>query len=397
MDCTPQGLVTTAQPLQAIPDGYQLSQLTSLFAQWAGVSVDANSLANAASSLQSLDGIGPDVLIALLAKISGGSVDANVIAKAASCGFCGIPTGYQMIVMNSIMCHILDGGNINIGLPNDPDAANFVCGWLNICAAQTGACTTQNNCPPGTVVPISATCASFCGINQTTVNALETLVTSLKSAGLWTLMDVIYPFVGGNSGACSLNLKDTTKFAITWHGGVIFSASGVTGDGATGYGDTGFNPSTAGGNFSLNSGAMGAYINGTNQANLMGGFSIVAVGSTITNSVIGLIANVNGDNAGTTPNIPYSPPTSGNYIVSRTAANLTNLYAPFGGPTTTAAVPAGLTAFSLYVLSAQFSGVPNTFNSATMKMAWAGAGLTAGQVTSLSTIITTFETALGRA
>lgn len=402
MDCTPQGLVTTAQPLQAIPDGYQLSQLTSLFAQWAGVSVDAGALAKAASSLQSLDGIGPDVLIALLAKISGGSVDSNVISKAASCGFCGIPTGYQMIVLNSIMCQIVEGGGgggtITVVLPTDPDAATWFCLAITTCFTNSG-CSISWACSPGASVPLNATCAVACGINQATINAIDQLVISLKSAGLWSLLDIIYPFVGGNPSTCSLNLKDGTKFPITWHGGMTFSSNGISSDGSTGYGDTGWIPNTNGVQFTLNSGSLGVYqkvLNGGvsyrfscgsasglgfSQDNLGYNSSIQTLLSRMGNSLATVVtANVNG-----------------NLIGSRTASNLTTVYAPDGTTGTDASAPNGLSPASMYVPGYNQGGLLNTAVLGTISFMFAGAGLSAAQVATLSGIITTFETALGRA
>ena len=106
--------------------------------------------------------------------------------------------------------------------------------------------------------PSSATCSDPDGAafitaagltDPTQISAVCTLVTSLKSASLWTGMDAIYPFVGGNALAHSFNLRNPAKYQITWVGGVTHDSNGITGDGATGYGDTGFNPSTAGGNW----------------------------------------------------------------------------------------------------------------------------------------------------
>jgi hypothetical protein len=73
--------------------------------------------------------------------------------------------------------------------------------------------------------------------------AVSGLVHDLKVAGLWKKLDVFYPFVGGNSGACAQNLV-SRRFTITWSGGVGCDERGITGDG-TCYGDSHYAPNMA--------------------------------------------------------------------------------------------------------------------------------------------------------
>lgn len=77
--------------------------------------------------------------------------------------------------------------------------------------------------------------------DSTQQTAIKTLVNDLNGYGLWTKMKAIYPMVGGNATAHSYNLKDTTKFQITWNGGLTHDSNGVTGNGTNGYGDTNLN------------------------------------------------------------------------------------------------------------------------------------------------------------
>ena len=80
--------------------------------------------------------------------------------------------------------------------------------------------------------------AARAGITDNTqLRALDTAVIALKAANIWTNLHAVYPFIGGNSMAHSLNLA-STNYGITWNGTVTHNANGVTGDGATGYGDT---------------------------------------------------------------------------------------------------------------------------------------------------------------
>lgn len=61
------------------------------------------------------------------------------------------------------------------------------------------------------------------------VNALSDFVTNLVNDGLWNKIDVMYPFIGGNQTAHSINLKDPGTYTITsWVGSVSHTNNGVT-------------------------------------------------------------------------------------------------------------------------------------------------------------------------
>ena len=81
--------------------------------------------------------------------------------------------------------------------------------------------------------------------NQTQANAVNTLVTSLKSANIWTKMKAIYPFVGGTSAQHRFNLKDprtvNEAFYLTPYGGLSHDSSGVVFNGSNAWFDTNMN------------------------------------------------------------------------------------------------------------------------------------------------------------
>jgi hypothetical protein len=83
--------------------------------------------------------------------------------------------------------------------------------------------------------------------NLVIISALNTLVRTLKSNGIWDKRQAIYPFVGGSAHTHKFNLKDArdldAAFRITWVGGVTHDQNGFTGNGTTGYGNTNFTPS----------------------------------------------------------------------------------------------------------------------------------------------------------
>lgn len=84
--CDAQSLATTADPLQGIADGEQLSLMISLLCSWNNMACDAQTLADAAKCIQCNipDGAKAAVMIYLLAVKAGVSLDAQSLATAAS-------------------------------------------------------------------------------------------------------------------------------------------------------------------------------------------------------------------------------------------------------------------------------------------------------------------------
>ena len=94
--------------------------------------------------------------------------------------------------------------------------------------------------------------------NYTQANAVNTLVTDLKSAGLWTKIKALYPFVGGSATSHKFNLKDPrdldAAYRLVFNGGWTHTATGAQPNGTTGYANTFLNPV----NFAIASG-LGVY------------------------------------------------------------------------------------------------------------------------------------------
>jgi hypothetical protein len=62
------------------------------------------------------------------------------------------------------------------------------------------------------------------------IGALNDFVTGLINDGLWDKIDVMYPFIGGNATAHSINLKNPGLYTITtFTGSVVHNNNGVTG------------------------------------------------------------------------------------------------------------------------------------------------------------------------
>ncbi len=105
------------------------------------------------------------------------------------------------------------------------------------------------------------------GITDTTITgSIRTLALSLDDAGLWTSMNVIYPFVGGTATTHKYNLKDPrdvdAAYRLVFSGGWTHNSNGVTGNGTNTAADTKFN-NTSG---SQNSICFGVYNRTTGSA-----------------------------------------------------------------------------------------------------------------------------------
>ena len=82
--------------------------------------------------------------------------------------------------------------------------------------------------------------------SSTQANAINTLVTSMKAAGIWTKMKALYPFVGGSATSHKWNLKDPrdldAAFRLQFYGGVNHNGNGIQLSGTNGGAFTYFNP-----------------------------------------------------------------------------------------------------------------------------------------------------------
>lgn len=83
----------------------------------------------------------------------------------------------------------------------------------------------------GNAAGVIQTYLTLTGITDiSTINALSEFVTGLITDGLWNKIDVMYPFIGGNATAHSINLKDPGTYTITtWTGAIVHTNNGVTG------------------------------------------------------------------------------------------------------------------------------------------------------------------------
>lgn len=89
---------------------------------------------------------------------------------------------------------------------------------------------------------------------------IDTFIGSLKSAGVWSLLDLIYLMAAHDSQAGLLNLKAPASFTLVPVASPVFATDlGYTGDGSSSYLRTQWNGSTNGVNFTLNNASAWAW------------------------------------------------------------------------------------------------------------------------------------------
>jgi len=110
------------------------------------------------------------------------------------------------------------------------------------------------------------------GINDlTTINALDTFVTTLKSDGIWDKLYSLYPFVGSTQSTNRVNLIDTGSYLLSFTGSWTFSNDGVASNGTDAFANTQFTPSSIANNFSDTSYAVFTRTNSTSSGYDIGG------------------------------------------------------------------------------------------------------------------------------
>jgi hypothetical protein len=94
------------------------------------------------------------------------------------------------------------------------------------------------------------------GADQTAYN---NFIVGLKSAGIWSLFDVIYLFAAADQTAALVNLVNPGTFNATTVSSLTFTAyQGFTSNGTSSYVTSNFTPSSQGVNYTLNSASIAA-------------------------------------------------------------------------------------------------------------------------------------------
>lgn len=232
--------------------------------------------------------------------------------------------------------------------------------------------------------------------DATQQSAINTLVTGLKTDGIWTKMKAIYPFVGGTASTHKYNLKDPrdldAAFRLTFSGGWTHSSTGALPNGTNAYADTKFKPLT---NLVFDSLSFGIY---SRTQNIIG-TQIYGVRDTTNyfdmyHSVSGKFFSTDGNGVTFTYTLT---PTTGLINFSRTSNLSGKIYANGVLKATKSTPVISLVPNANFFLGARSdNGTPIWYNSYELGLQYISTGLTDADATNLYTRVQAFQTSLSR-
>ena len=255
----------------------------------------------------------------------------------------------------------------------------------------TTTTTTTTTLAPGVVTNfINAT-----GITGSAITAVQDLYDDLVAAGIWNNMIAIYPFVGANANSNRYNLANTGSYTLTFNGGWTHNSNGVTSNGTNAYATMGITPSAVGawevdsmlGVYNRTDGAqtgydIGSYTFGNRQTALITeyttGNAVMLNGSVEVQTAVG-------DSRGLILWNQYGVAQNFQGIWK----NGTQIATLSGNAVNVSGTPLVLGALNA-------AGTIGDYAARNYALAIVARGMTGTQISSLNSIVTAFETTLGR-
>lgn len=231
------------------------------------------------------------------------------------------------------------------------------------------------------------------GITSTISAATVTLFTSLVSNGLYSKMLAMYPLIGGVANSAKLNAVNLGTYDITWNGGMSFTTTGATGNGSNAYGATGIDFATLTSYFT--NGTFGVYFNTALTAGNQ--CPMGAIGASSRMSFAGTNNGLLMDygclpNPGGFGRVSITSTPTGLYVGSSTGTTLNRVLVN-GSTVYTGAGPTKNTPGGEMMLFRRADGI---YYNGTNTFAFVSSLLTPSEQSTLSTIINTYQTSLGR-
>ena len=246
--------------------------------------------------------------------------------------------------------------------------------------------------------------------DPTQKTAVDYLVKQLKANNLYAKFSALYPFVGGSADTHKFNLinpaDSDAAFRIVWSGSVTHDANGIKSNGTNGYGDTKYNPVAASANPS--SFSYGVYKTGTNASgtsriyfgcqdapnakyNIMGWL----------NSGLTEVATISAQAIPTGYTPDYLTPNAQTSGIISICCNGSRNAQFWGNGSKIGAAKAQLATefpnFPMFILAANSAGTPSAYSlNNIIKLAYVSTGLSDAEMATLHTIITAYQTLLGR-
>lgn len=262
-----------------------------------------------------------------------------------------------------------------------------------------GISVTNTSKPISTAIAYDADATAFftaASITDTTQkSAINQLVLDLKSANIWTKIKALYPVVGGSASSHAVNLKQPGTFNLSFATGWTHSNTGMTPNGAT-YANT----SCTTANMLLNS-AHHSFYSRTDQAAVnsyeMGIYQTTPNCNTslsLKNNTSNFTGKIN--NSGTTTTNISNTNSTGFYITSRTASNLTKNFKNQNLLQSHNNLSGAVSTNPYYIGANNNLGSAGLFSSKECAFSSIGDGLTDAEALSFYNAVQTYQTTLGR-
>lgn len=210
--------------------------------------------------------------------------------------------------------------------------------------------------------------------NDTRKRAINKFIKRLKDNGTWNLLDTLWVMAAHDQQASRLNWKSPGTYTLTEVNSPTWTLDqGYTGNGSSMYLDTGFNPSSNGVNFILNSGCLSVYCrtNVSESLNMAGSNdgtqAILISGRNATNTATGRVnCNTNASAASTD--------SRGFWSVVRTASNAQAIFKNGSSVVTDGTASSAIPNLALYILAINSSGSPAQYGTRQLSVAGVGSG-----------------------
>ena len=231
--------------------------------------------------------------------------------------------------------------------------------------------------------------------NTTQQSAIITLVTQLKTYGIWSKMKALYPFVGGTAAQHRFNLKDPravdAAYYLTFFGGGTHSATGYLPNGNS-YANTKLMPSV----LSTNSQHLSYY----SRTQIISAQIEIGANSSANNNFLGIYYSPTSGlrtslASGTRTNIAIpSTNTQGFFMSNRPSSTYINIWKNNSKLTTDNITSTGNDNAVMYI--GAVNGTTIQYSTKESAFASIGDGLTDTEATNFYTAVQTFQTTLGR-
>jgi len=231
--------------------------------------------------------------------------------------------------------------------------------------------------------------------DTTQKNAINTLVTDLKTANIWTKMKALYPFVGGTALTHKWNLKDPrdldAAYRLVFNGGWTHSSTGALPNGTTAFADTKLKPT----DIAQNSAHMSTYLRTLFDGGYDMGCSTNYYFIISANAGTGIapLGSLNlGLNSLTYPNLD----TRALFLASRTNSTTNKMFrntSLVSNNTSTSTPPE---AYNIYLGAINRNNAGMFYSSRQQAFASIGDGLTDSEAAAFYTAVQKYQTTLGR-